>query len=154
MHPQSKMSVDKFGRISSSSSSLRSLMSKSVRGERGVGFNLTVDGNYDMQMKNLKNINNPVDVHDAATKKYVDDGIGNIHKELMNNKEADKSRFLKRKLDVDENFRKISKEVSSQKEYIETVNAAKRQYIDEQLEKLYKELAEIHVEYTPLSSLR
>ena len=49
------------------------------RGERGepglpgIGFNLTDDGNFDLDSKRLTDVADPVDDQDAATKKYVDD---------------------------------------------------------------------------------
>ena len=51
------------------------------RGERGepglpgIGFNLTDDGNFDLDRKRLTDVADPVDLQDAATKKYVDDHI-------------------------------------------------------------------------------
>ena len=51
------------------------------RGERGepglpgIGFNLTDDGNFDLDNKRLTDVADPVDDGDAATKKYVDDHI-------------------------------------------------------------------------------
>lgn len=166
------MSVDKFGRISTSSS--RGVV-RNVRGERGVGFNLTVDGDYDMQMKNLKNLKIPMGVNDAATKKYVDDEVAEIRKELIPIKEDGKSKFLEQRKYVDEKLVKILEELTSQKEYIESVgdlidemkheclsqreyveslDAARKQYVDEKLLKLYKELSDIHVGYTKLKSQR
>ena len=49
---------------------------KGVQGAPGVGFNLTVDGNYDMVEKKLTNVGNPTSDTDSATKKYVDDNSG------------------------------------------------------------------------------
>ena len=49
---------------------------KGVQGAPGVGFNLTADGNYDMNGKKLTNVGNPTDDKDAASKKYVDDNSG------------------------------------------------------------------------------
>ena len=51
------------------------------RGERGepglpgIGFNLTDDGNFDLDSKRLTDVADPVDDGDAATKKYVDSHI-------------------------------------------------------------------------------
>ena len=50
--------------------------SKGIQGALGVGFNLTVDGNYDMVGKKLKNVGAPESDTDSATKKYVDDNSG------------------------------------------------------------------------------
>ena len=41
----------------------------------GIGFNLTDDGNFDLDSKRLTDVADPVDDGDAATKKYVDDHI-------------------------------------------------------------------------------
>ena len=49
---------------------------KGLQGAPGVGFNLTSDGNYDMNGKKLTNVGNPTDDKDAASKKYVDDNSG------------------------------------------------------------------------------
>ena len=51
------------------------------RGERGepglpgIGFNLTYDGNFDLDSKRLTDVADPVHDQDAATKNYVDDHI-------------------------------------------------------------------------------
>ena len=49
---------------------------KGLQGAPGVGFNLTVDGNYDMVGKRLTNVGNPTSDTDSATKKYVDENSG------------------------------------------------------------------------------
>ena len=41
----------------------------------GIGFNLTDDGNFDLDSKRLTDVADPVDDQDATTKKYVDDHI-------------------------------------------------------------------------------
>ena len=46
---------------------------RGIQGAPGVGFSLTVDGNYDINKKRLTNVGAPSDNTDAATKKYVDD---------------------------------------------------------------------------------
>ena len=46
------------------------------RGLPGVGFELTDDGNYDIDGKRLTNVAEPVDGTDAATKAYVNDKTG------------------------------------------------------------------------------
>ena len=49
------------------------------RGERGepglpgIGFNLTDDGNFDLDSKRLTDVADPVHLQDAVTKKYLDD---------------------------------------------------------------------------------
>lgn len=59
------MSVDKFGRYTSSGKS------KVVRGPKGDGFLLTTDGDYDIQHKRLKLVNNPTDELDAVNLKTL-----------------------------------------------------------------------------------
>ena len=49
------------------------------RGPPGIGFKLTSDGNYDIDNKKLTNVATPTTNADAATKKYIDDHIGNVH---------------------------------------------------------------------------
>ena len=49
---------------------------RGIQGAPGVGFNLTSDGNYDMNGKKLTNVGNPTDDKDAASKKYVDTHSG------------------------------------------------------------------------------
>lgn len=63
----------------------------SIPGPRGIGFLLTKTGNYDMQNKILKNINNPIDSNDAVSLNYVKnlennikDNKQNIEKYLIN----------------------------------------------------------------------
>ena len=46
------------------------------RGLPGVGFELTDDGNYDIDGKRLTNVAEPVDGKDATTKAYVDGKTG------------------------------------------------------------------------------
>ena len=41
----------------------------------GIGFNLTNDGNFDIDSKRLTEVADPIDKNDAATKVYVDDNI-------------------------------------------------------------------------------
>ena len=47
--------------------------SRGIQGSPGVGFKLTVDGNFDITGKKLTNVGAPTANADAATKKYVDD---------------------------------------------------------------------------------
>ena len=66
------------------------------RGERGepgvpgIGFNLTDDGNIDLDSKRLTDVADPVDDQDAATKKYVDDHIssGAVNKKYVDEENA------------------------------------------------------------------
>ena len=46
---------------------------KGYRGPPGIGFSLTADEHYNIRNKRLTNVSDPVDYHDAATKKFVTD---------------------------------------------------------------------------------
>ena len=61
------MSVDKFGRFSK-----RARLSVSSGAQ---GFKLTADGDYDVENKRIKNLENPVENHDAINKRYIDNQI-------------------------------------------------------------------------------
>lgn len=69
------MSIDKFGRSASSSNKIY------IKGTPGIGFKLNSDGNFDLQKKQLKNLKNPLDPYDGATKIYVD----NLCNEMIRN---------------------------------------------------------------------
>ena len=43
------------------------------KGERGIGFNLDSEDNFDIDNKRLVNVSEPIDEKDAATKSYVDE---------------------------------------------------------------------------------
>ena len=72
----------------------------------GIGFNLTDDGNFDLDSKRLTDVADPVDDGDAATKKYVDDDIssdaaskkyvddGNARQDIAINSKAEGDRAL------------------------------------------------------------
>ena len=70
--------------------------SRTERGERGepglpgIGFNLTDDGNFDLDSKRLTDVADPVDDGDAATKKYVDEHIhsGAVSKKYVDDENA------------------------------------------------------------------
>jgi len=71
------MTIDKFGRSSKSSN-------KDVKGPKGDGFNVTADGNYDMQEKRLTNLGLSVESRDAVTKEYVDSKLITLDNEGFN----------------------------------------------------------------------
>ena len=58
------------GQVQSSSDSGKG--EKGESGLPGIGFNLTDDGNFDLDGKRLTDVANPIDHGDAATKGYVD----------------------------------------------------------------------------------
>lgn len=59
------MSIDKFGRSSRG-------QKRPLRGPKGEGFNLTPEGDYDIQNKKIRNLAAPEKSTDATTKRYVD----------------------------------------------------------------------------------
>ena len=72
----------------------------------GIGFNLTDDGNFDLDSKRLTDVADPVDDGDAATKKYVDDE--NARQDIAINSKAGKDEvaLLSAKDNIDmSNFR-------------------------------------------------
>ena len=72
----------------------------------GIGFNLTDDGNFDIDNKRLTDVADPVDDGDAATKKYVNDHISsdaaskkyvddeNARQDIAINSKAERDRVL------------------------------------------------------------
>ena len=58
----------------------------------GIGFNLTDDGNFDLDSKRLTDVADPVDDGDAATKKYVDDE--NARQDIAIHSKAEGDRVL------------------------------------------------------------
>ena len=72
----------------------------------GIGFNLTDDGNFDLDSKRLTDVADPVDLQDAATKKYVNDHISsdaaskkyvddeNARQDIAINSKAERDRVL------------------------------------------------------------
>ena len=44
---------------------------KGQKGDPGIGFNLTDDGNFDIDSKRLTDVADPKDTSDAATKNYI-----------------------------------------------------------------------------------
>ena len=68
---------------------------KGERGEPGlpgIGFNLTDDGNFDLDSKRLTDVADPVHLQDAATKKYVVDE--NSKQDIAINSKAEKDKVL------------------------------------------------------------
>lgn len=61
------MSIDVFGRHLGSN--------KIVKGPPGIGFNLTKQGDFDLENKKLCNIANPVDDKDAVNFKTLQDKL-------------------------------------------------------------------------------
>lgn len=55
-----------------------------TQGPPGVGFQLTQDGNYDIQDKRLTNVGSPQSDSDASTKLYVDQNNTKIRNDVTN----------------------------------------------------------------------
>ena len=75
------------GQVQSSSDSGRA--QKGDPGLPGIGFNLTDDGNFDIDSKRLTDVADPVDNGDAATKGYVD--TKNSQQNIAINSKAEKA---------------------------------------------------------------
>ena len=75
------------GQVQSSSDSGKA--QKGDPGLPGIGFNLTVDGNFDIDSKTLTDVADPVDNGDAATKGYVD--TKNSQQNIAINSKAEKA---------------------------------------------------------------
>ena len=68
----------------------------------GIGFNLTDDGNFDLDSKRLTDVADPVDLQDAVTKKYLDDHAAskayvdreNSTQDIAINSKAEKDKVL------------------------------------------------------------
>ena len=66
--------VDKFGRHSISKIlSSRNGRQQQQQGPRGLGFELTENGDFNIAQRRLTDVQSPVDLNDACTKKYVDE---------------------------------------------------------------------------------
>ena len=70
----------------------------------GIGFNLTDDGNFDLDSKRLTDVADPVDDGDAATKKYVDEHIhsGAVSKKYVDDENARQDIAINSKAGKDE----------------------------------------------------
>lgn len=62
-------------------------------GPPGIGFNLTNDGNYDMNNKILKNCENPIDEKDVTTKIFVLDELAKNYETIMNIIDSNRNSF-------------------------------------------------------------
>ena len=71
------MGLDKFGR-----SSERVNDRKGLRGQPGLGFNWTADGQFDIQNHRLCNVLAPVDDHDCVNKTYLEGTMGGVWQRL------------------------------------------------------------------------
>ena len=78
------------GQVQSSSDSGKA--QKGDPGLPGIGFNLTDDGNFDLDGKRLTDVADPVDNGDAVTKGYVD--TKNSQQNIAINSKAEKNKVL------------------------------------------------------------
>lgn len=78
----SNNTIDKFGRSKRLGSSSVDVIR--YRGPSGVGFKLTPDKHFDIQDKCLKNVGEPVDGTDSATRDYVDKCMSMISGDVLN----------------------------------------------------------------------
>ena len=103
------MKISKKGYMGYSNGQLET-SSGTGRGERGepglpgIGFNLTDDGNFDLDSKRLTDLADPVDDQDATTKKYVDDHIhsGAVSKKYVDDENARQDIAINSKATKDE----------------------------------------------------
>lgn len=67
------MVLNNFGE--SDDNSNNHVFSRGLQGDPGLGFNLTVDGDFDISNKKLCNVGDPIAKNDACTKDYADTKI-------------------------------------------------------------------------------
>ncbi|GBO10195.1 hypothetical protein AVEN_183308-1 [Araneus ventricosus] len=93
-------------------------------GPTGIGFKLTDDGNYDMEKKKLKNVDEPVDINDASTKSYVDSIELNLKSKMVE--------LQKRSLIHSEHgdFDARGKIIGNVKDPIKNLNVVNKQYLE------------------------
>lgn len=71
-----KMSVDVFGRQLTSRHGVKSVSGgRGSRGPPGNGFNITADGQYDIDNKRLCNVANPTEQNDAVTVQVMQSAV-------------------------------------------------------------------------------
>ena len=70
------MSVNIFG-------ASKTIGKGSKKGDRGIGFQLTADGDYDIDDKKLTNVAKPISENDATTKSYVDEQDENVKRDCV-----------------------------------------------------------------------
>jgi len=117
--------------------------SDSGKGEKGdprlpgIGFNLTDDGNFDLDGKRLTDVANPVDKKDAATKGYVDGE--NSKQAIAINSKAEKtdvlllngSQAMKADLNMENN--NIKNKIINLETPTDGNDDATKQYVDDQI---------------------
>lgn len=101
------MSVNKFGR--------RSRRRKAERGPKGEGFNLTAEGDYDMQGKRIRYLEGPVEKGDAVNLLTLQNGLINCMQ-----------------LSLDE-FDAQGKRVGNANDPVDHTDLATKRYVDEKV---------------------
>lgn len=76
------MSLDKFGRSAASSSSASTGGTSHLLSPYRHGFTFTSDGNIDVENLKLSNVKSPTNDNDVCNKRYVDDNLLSLNKEL------------------------------------------------------------------------
>lgn len=114
--------IDKFGRRTKQISTL------TLRGRPGIGFLLTSDGNYDIRHKTLKNVSDPVDGQDSATRGYVDNRNVETKMLLMNT--------------FEDKFHNLTEEIHKFKQSLEDIRRMNIEWVQKlaHLEKFYNQL--------------
>lgn len=68
------MTVDKFGR--------HTINNRGPAGRAGIGFNLDINGNFDISDKRITNLSVPTNQGDATNKEYVDSIYTELSKQI------------------------------------------------------------------------
>ena len=105
----------------------RKTVEKGERGNQGIGFHLTVDGNFHIRNKRLTNVGVPLEESDAVTRKFVTDLLKTkasttyLKNEL--GKKADKSKLSDYvlKSDLNKAISEINKAISELNTLISTL---------------------------------
>ncbi len=74
----------------------RNKKNKVIKGERGIGFKLTVDNNYDMDNRRLTNTAKAIKNKEAINKEYVDNRLNSFEE-----------KFIRKDRDIDMNGKAI-----------------------------------------------
>ena len=108
----------------------------SGRGERGepglpgIGFNLTDDGNSDLDSRRLTDVADPVDDQDAATKKYVDDENARQDIAINSKAEGDRVLLLDGSKSMTGNLQMGSKRITNLADPSENTDAVHKKYLN------------------------
>jgi hypothetical protein len=126
------MSVSKFGSVFQKDGKLVNF--NSLRGPKGNGFKILSDGNFDIENKTLKNVQNPLDDFDVATKLYVDLMAISLKEEIQSKQEQLSTEFSEKIMQIKkeveqyiEQFFGLFKESIS----VSALNKENLQYFDE-----------------------